>query len=343
MNNIIFGVTGQDGSYLSEILINKGEKVLGVKRRSSTHNTWRLEEAGVLGKENFTLIEGDVTDYASVSSIINSICGPSHIYNTAAQSHVATSFEQPLYTFNVNTVGVNNILEVIRKSVYRNFIKFLQCSTSEMFGDTLEKEGYQCEETKFNPKSPYAISKVAAHQLVNLYRDAYGIKGYCPITFNHGSPRRGEKFVEKKIVKYVVELYAALKLYKREGVQKTFPKLKLGNIYPCRDWTHAYDVCNAFYSIIHSDKPDDYIVASGKTHSISELLQIAFLYIGENWNDWVEIDQSLCRQSEVPFLLGNTQKIRNKLGWEPTYSFKELIHEMINKEMEKELNYKIER
>lgn len=343
-NAIIFGVTGQDGSYLSEYLLSEGYKVIGVKRRSSTNTEERL--CSVSNNENFHILTGDITDYASVSGIFSaskSIFGssPREVYNLAAQSHVAESFKQPLSTFDIDACGVVNILEVIRREYIDT--KFYQASTSEMFGDNfklqsksthtlnsgiIQTEMIQDESVAFSPRSPYAVAKVAAHNMVKLYRDAYGIFGCCGILFNHESPRRGEDFVTRKISLYVARLYKALK------DEKKIEKLKLGNLEAKRDWGHAKDYVKAMNMMMCHNKPDDYIVATGESHSVREFCNAAFSAIGQNYKDWVEVDENFIRPAEVPHLQGIRNKITEILGWEPETLFKDLVKEMVEKDIE---------
>ncbi len=331
---VIWGATGQDASYLAELLLNKKYKeVVGVKRRSSTNTTWRLSD--VINNENFTLIEGDITDPSSVNTIIRDY-QPNEIYNTAAMSYVGTSFEQPAYTFQVNTIGVLNILEAIRHISPNS--KLLQCSTSEMFGDNYTQyiidDKYQDEKTSFSPNSPYAVSKVAAHQLVDLYRRAYNIHANCSICFNHTGPKRGEEFVERKITKWVAQFVTSI-TFLNQGLPISKEKLHLGNLDAKRDFGHVKDYVNAFYLMLQQDEPSDYVIATGKTHSIQEILDIAFNCIGiDNWKKYVVIDPKFYRPIDVSYLLGSADKIKEKLGWEPKVQFKELIEEMVQNDIE---------
>lgn len=341
---IITGATGQDGYYLTKFLLLRDYRVIGIKRRTSSNAPTRLEQ--FFRNARFSLVEGDVSDYFSMANIIKPILespisvtsGPVEIYNLAAQSHVHTSFEQPAYTFKVNYEGVLNILEICRP--YKDRVRIYQASTSEMFGDNydrtvanpeLHEQGdwdliwprYQDEKTAFSPMSPYAVSKAAAHYLVNNYRKAYGLHASCGILFNHESPERGDQFVTQKICKYV----AALKYNKNRPLQN---RLKLGNLYASRDWGHASDYVRAMWLMLQQDKPDDYVVATGVTHTIVQFLDIAFSHIGEDWHKHVDIDQSFIRPSEVPYLCGNPRKIQN-IGWMSTYNLSDLIQEMIGK------------
>ena len=285
---LIFGVTGQDGSYLSDFLLDKGYRVVGVKRRSSTNTTWRVDH--LKDTENFSVIEGDITDPSSVTSIINEY-QPTECYNTSAQSHVHTSFEQPSYTFQVNTLGVLNILEAIRHN--SKHTRLVQCSTSEMFGNNADVYNdvenhndsnvvkYQSEDTKLNPVSPYGVSKVASHHLVSIYRDAYDLHASCAISYNHESPRRGEEFVTRKITKWIGEFESWRMVGRKSNINlrydnfdtmtvpshiyygmDCFPKLRLGNLDAKRDWGHAWDVVRGVWLMAQKDQPDDYILST---------------------------------------------------------------------------------
>lgn len=345
---LITGVTGQDGSILSEFLLDKGYKVYGLNRRTSTPNTSRLSLS--LQNKNFELVEGDVSDQNSIQNIINAI-KPTELYNLAAQSHVKTSFDQPSYTFQVNTLGTLNCLEAIRLCSPET--KFYQASTSEMFGSNYTtsvgfsySEGkrvetnYQNENTPFAPNSPYAVAKLAAHNLVRNYRDSYGLHASAGILFNHESPRRGAEFVTKKITNWITEFRAWRKkthmymdagddIQSREGT--LFPKLRLGNLDAKRDWGHARDYVEGMWSMLQQDKPDDYVLATGETHSIREFLAEAFGCVGiSDWEDYVVCDPKYYRPLEVSYLLGDYSKARKVLGWEPKTKFKELVKEMVN-------------
>ena len=353
---IIFGVTGQDGSYLSELLLSKSYEVIGVTRRVSTTNTQRLDH---LNNSNFKLIEGDLCDPSSVNQVI-SIYAPDECYCLAAQSHVGTSFTQPYYTFDVNARGPLLILEAIR--IHSPGTKFYQASTSEMFGSNYSHEvkgtflgmqegansfgydekdykveKYQDEQTQLSPNSPYAVAKVAAHNLVRVYRDSYGIHASAGILFNHESERRGEKFVTRKITKYIGELYR-MGIYGTPGEPISMPnnvvKLKLGNIDAVRDWGHARDYVEAMWLMMQQEKPDDYIIGTGEGHSVRDFLYEAFSLVGLQWQDFVEIDRDLYRPNEVPFLRCKWNKAREKLGWSPTITFKQLVKLMVESDIE---------
>jgi len=373
MKAIIFGITGQDGSYLAEFLLEKGYDVIGVTRRVSVDTLQRIGH--ILPQLN--IIEGDITDAFSVSNIINEE-KPDEIYNLAAQSHVGTSFKQPSLTWDVTAGGVLNILEAIRYSGRKEEIKFYQASSSEMFGKNFSKKGYaggikisydgrleadmgkkteplkfQDEDTPFAPQSPYAIAKLAAHHLVINYRDSYEIFGCSGILFNHESERRGEKFVTRKITKWIGDFlkwreFAGLEdetiltfsedsihVHPKADVIKTipkakFPKLRLGNLEARRDWGHAEDYVRAMWLMMQEDIPDDYVVATGHTHSIKEFLGAAFDLVGiSDWDKYVTIDPEFYRPAEVDYLLGSPSKAKTMLGWEPEVTFVQLVQRMV--------------
>lgn len=324
MNKIamITGITGQDGSYLLSSLLSRGYHVVGLYRRNSTDNFWRIQK--FLSNKMLTLEEFDLTDYSSINRIVNKY-NPNEFYNLAAQSHVATSFSQPINTFNINTNGVVSILEIIRSDSPKT--RFYQASTSEMFGSNFsissDRRKYQNELTNFSPQSPYAISKVSSHEMVRLYRESYGIYCCSGILFNHESPKRGENFVTRKITKYLGRLVNGL----------TSDKLKLGNINTYRDWGHAKDYVEAMRMMLNQPEPDDYIISTGETHSVKEFLKLAFDCVNLNYEDYIEIDPSLYRPAEVDFLLGDCSKAKRKLGWSPSINFEKLVSEMVESDI----------
>lgn len=360
---IIFGITGQDGAYLSKFLLDKDYKVVGVARRSSVDTTERLCMLNILSHDNFSLLEGDVTDYISVVKVLNSV-QPYEIYNLAGQTHVGTSFEQPMYTWQVNAVGCFNILEAVRNVVSKS--RFYQASTSEMFGNNYSLRVkpfcsseehdvlYQNEKTPFAPTSPYAIAKLAAHYAVDMYRKAYGLHASAGILFNHESPLRGENFVTRKITKWLGnftiwlqnhnidfhklitiekdEIYIPGRTHIDQGFQ--FPKLKLGNLKAYRDWGHAEDYVRAMWLMLQQDEPDDYVIATGETHSVMEFIREAFCVIGfggksdDYYMNFICIDPQFYRPSDVEFLCGDASKARKKLNWKPKIGFKELVSQM---------------
>jgi len=330
MKAIIFGITGQDGSYLAELLIEKGYEVVGITRRVSVPTLNRINH--ILPK--IKIVEGDITDAFSVSNVIKEE-EPDEIYNLAAQSHVGTSFKQPSLTWDVTAGGVLNILEAIRYSGIKDAIKFYQASSSEMFGKNYNlREGFaemikfQDEKTPFAPQSPYAIAKLAAHHLVRNYRDSYGIFACSGILFNHESERRGEKFVTRKITKWIGEFVAS-------GMDKEFPTLRLGNLDAKRDWGHAEDYVRGMWQMVQHKTPDDYVVATGETYSVREFLDIAFKYVGiDDWENLVVIDPEFYRPAEVDYLLGIPTKAKCVLGWEPHISFEKLVERMVDSDVE---------
>tara|TARA_R110000851_G_scaffold72028_1_gene159934 strand:- start:7721 stop:8749 length:1029 start_codon:yes stop_codon:yes gene_type:complete len=330
MRAIIFGITGQDGSYLAELLLKKGYEVVGITRRVSVPTLNRINH--ILPK--IKIVEGDITDAFSVSNVIKEE-EPDEIYNLAAQSHVGTSFKQPSLTWDVTAGGVLNILEAIRYSGRKDDIKFYQASSSEMFGKNYNlREGfaemikYQDEKTPFMPQSPYAIAKLAAHHLVRNYRDSYGIFACSGILFNHESERRGEKFVTRKITKWIGEFVAS-------GMNKEFPALRLGNLDAKRDWGHAEDYVRGMWEMVQHETPNDYVVATGETYSVRQFLDIAFKHVGiDDWQHLVVIDPEFYRPAEVDYLLGIPAKAKRVLGWEPHISFEQLVERMVDSDVE---------
>ena len=335
---LIFGVTGQDGSYLSELLIKKKYEVHGVKRRSSSINTKRVDhiyQDPHLKKRNFILHYGDVTDSTSVSEIVNKI-KPHEIYNLAAQSHVAVSFEVPEYTANADALGTLRILEAIKFHNLKKKTKFYQAGTSEMFGRVQTVP--QNEKTPFYPLSPYGVAKVYAHWITKNYREAYNIFASNGILFNHESPRRGETFVTKKIVSALCKI--------KFGKQK---KLFLGNLNSKRDWGHAKDYCYAMWLILQYKKPDDFIIATGKQYSIKQFINFTANQLNMNikWKGKglsekgynhkneaiIECDKNYLRPLDVNTLLGNSSKARKLLKWKPKININSLIKEMIDEEL----------
>lgn len=315
---LITGITGQDGSYLAEFLLDKGYEVHGIIRRASTFNTSRLDhiyqDPHEVGARLF-LHYGDLVDGQSVTNTVLKV-QPDEIYNLAAQSHVRVSFDTPNYTQDVTGAGALRVLEAARQLNKIKPVRVYQASSSEMFGDVMEVP--QTEATPFRPCSPYACAKVFAfHQTVH-YRDAYGLFACNGILFNHESPRRGETFVTRKITRAVGRI--------REGLQD---KLYLGNLEAKRDWGYAKEYVKAMWLMLQHDDPDDYVIATNETHSIREFLQLAFDSVDLNWEDHVEIDERYYRPSEVNLLLGDYSKARDILGWEPYTTFSGLIQIMV--------------
>ena len=333
---IVTGATGQDGSYLSELLLDKGYTVVGLRRRSSSEKGLeRIEH--LLNNDNFKLVEADITDSGCVNSLISEYM-PHEVYNLAAQSHVGTSFKQPSYTSQVNLQGPINFLEAIR--LLSPSTKFYQASTSEMFGKNYEvfaDTKYQKETTPFVPQSPYAVAKLAAHEMVRIYRDSYDLFACCGILFNHESERRGENFVTRKITKWIGEFVAS-------GQDEDFPALRLGNLDAHRDWGHAQDYVDAMYLMLQQDEPEDYVIATSETHSVREFLTEAFNEIGiTHFEPYVVIDPEFYRPCEVDWLLGHTGKAREKLGWRPKVSFQELVQRMVRSDIDAARKEKLER
>jgi len=315
----ITGITGQTGSYICELLLAKGYKVHGLKRRSSSLNTERLDHIYLDPHQgsNLELTYGDLADYSSLSSWVGDI-KPDLFFNMAAQSHVRVSFDVPEYTMDVTGTGVMRVLEAIRK--YSPKTRFLTASSSEMFGSSPPPQN---EDTKFRPRSPYGVAKVAGYYATVNYREAYGLHACNAISFNHESSRRGETFVTRKITRAATRI--------KLGLQQ---KLYLGNMDSKRDWSHAFDVADAMYKIISADKADDFVISSGEMYSVEEFAQVAFDKLGLDYNDYIEFDARYLRPSEVDALLGDSTKLRDELGWKPKYNFKSLVDEMLEGDME---------
>lgn len=318
---LITGITGQDGSYLAEFLLAKGYEVHGVVRRSSTMNRERIDhlhETTIGQSPAFHLHYGDLADSSSLQYILEDV-KPTEVYNLGAQSHVRVSFDMPEYTADVTGVGTLRLLEAIRRVVPKT--RFYQASSSEMFGGVQEQA--QSETTPFHPRSPYAVAKVYSFWQTVNYREAYGMHASNGILFNHESPRRGESFVTRKVT-----LAAARIKY---GLQK---KLYMGNLDSRRDWGFAGDFVEAMWLMMQQEKPDDYVVATGETHSVKELLEVAFAHVGLDWQEYVEIDPRFYRPSEVDFLLGDPAKAKKVLNWEPKVTFKGLIGMMVEADLD---------
>ena len=311
---LITGINGQDGSYLAEYLLEKDYKVYGIIRRNSVaeNQTLRLEE--VYKEISNNLEYGDLTDFSSLLKIIDKI-KPNHIYNLAAQSHVQISFQEPLYTTDSIVSGTLNLLEIIRTSSPET--KLYQASSSEMFGNSVDDDGYQRETTQMNPVSPYGAAKLCAYNNVQIYRKSYNIFASNGILFNHESPRRGVNFVTNKIVLGAVKI--------KKGLEK---ELKLGNLNACRDWGHAKDYVRAMNLILELEEPDDFICSTGETHSVKELCEYVFDRLGISMSK-IKVDKKFLRPYELEVLKGDCSKLKNKTGWEPNYSFENLIDEMI--------------
>ena len=316
----ITGVTGQDGSYLAELLLEKGYEVHGIIRRSSSFNTGRINHLAFDPHEpraHLRLHFGDMTDSGSLHSLIARI-QPDEIYNLAAQSHVRVSFDQPIFTSEVVAIGAVNLLEAVRQVGLP--VRFYQAGSSEMYGAA---EPPQNELTPFNPRSPYACAKVFAHYLTINYREAYGIFACNGMLFNHESPRRGETFVTRKITRAATRI--------KLGLQQ---KLYLGNLAAKRDWGYAPDYVQAMWLMLQQEKPDDHVIATGETHSVQEFLEKVFSLLELDWRTHVEIDPRYFRPTEVDVLQGDASKAREGLGWKPTVAFDQLVEIMVQQDLQ---------
>lgn len=314
---LITGITGQDGSYLAELLLQKGYEVHGLVRRTSTFNRSRIDALWTEPNRpdtRFFLHYGDLADSGSLTRLLLQL-QPDEIYNLAAQSHVRVSFDAPEFSMDINATGTLRLLEAIRDAGQRP--RFYQASSSEMFGKVLETP--QTERTPFYPRSPYAVSKVAAHWATVNYRESYGLHASNGILFNHESPRRGEAFVTRKITRAVAHI--------RAGLEQT---LYLGNLDARRDWGYAKEYVEAMWLMLQQDEPDDYVIATGETHSVREFLEEAFGYVGLDWRKHVAHDPRYLRPAEVDLLVGDASKARKKLGWEPKTKFKDLVRLMVD-------------
>jgi GDPmannose 4,6-dehydratase len=318
---LITGITGQDGSYLAELLLGKGYEVHGIIRRASSFNTGRLDpiyEDPHSSHSRLFLHYGDLTDASALSRLIGKI-QPYEIYNLAAQSHVRVSFDSPEYTTDVTAIGAVRLLEAIREAGIKP--RFYQASSSEMFGKV--EEVPQRETTPFYPRSPYGCAKVFAYWITVNYRESYGLHASNGILFNHESPRRGETFVTRKITRAVAHIQAGLQ-----------PKLFLGNLDAKRDWGFAREYVEAMWLMLQQPKPDDYIIATNETHSIREFLEAAFGHVGLDWRKHVEIDPRYFRPAEVDLLIGDYSKAKKQLGWEPKTRFADLVKMMVDADVE---------
>jgi GDPmannose 4,6-dehydratase len=311
---LITGITGQDGSYLAEFLLEKGYHVHGLIRRSSTINFERIAHL----QNQIDLIPGDLLDQSSLISALQAV-RPSEVYNLAAQSFVPTSWTQPVLTGEFTALGVTRLLEAIR--VVDPSIRYYQASSSEMFG--MVEKSPQDEETRFYPRSPYGIAKLYGHWMTINARESYGLFACSGILFNHESPRRGIEFVTRKVTYNVARI--------RLGLQS---KLKMGNLETERDWGFAGDYVRAMWLMLQQDKPDDYVIATGITHTVRRLLEVAFKHVGLDYQEHVEVDANLFRPAEVAHLRGNSAKAREKFAWEPTVHFEELVKMMVDSDIE---------
>ena len=317
-NALITGITGQDGSYLAELLLSKGYKVFGLVRRASTETFERIAHL----HDDITLIQGDLLDQYSLSQAIHQ-AEPNEIYNLAAQSFVPTSWQQPLLTGEFTGLGVTRVLEAMR--FVNPKIRFYQASSSEMFGKV--REVPQNEHTPFYPRSPYGVAKVYGHFITVNYRESYDLFACSGMLFNHESPRRGLEFVTRKVTDGV----ARIKL----GQQKD---LKLGNLDAQRDWGFAGDYVRAMWMMLQQDTPEDYVIATGVTHSVRDLVRVAFEHVGLNYEDYVKVDPAFIRPAEVDLLIGDPSKAKKQLGWEPEVSFEGLVAMMVDADLERVSN-----
>mgnify|MGYP005722046823 FL=1 len=319
MKAFITGVTGQDGYYLAKLLLEKGYEVHGIIRRSSNFNTDRLDSLiSEYGEDDtLKLYYSDLLDASSLNNLINSI-EPDEIYNLAAQSHVAVSFKNPLYSAQTSVIGPITLLEAVKNS--KKEIKYYQASSSEMFGGV--DESSLNENSKFIPKSPYAVGKVFAHEITKVYRESYGLFAVNGILFNHESPFRGETFVTRKITRAVGRI--------NNGLQN---KVTLGNLDAYRDWGFAGDYVNGMYLMMQHSMPDDWVLATGETHSVREFAELAFKEIGLNYEDYVVTDSRYQRPNEVNHLLGDPSKAKSELGWELKTSFSDLVKLMVEQDI----------
>jgi GDPmannose 4,6-dehydratase len=316
---LITGITGQDGAYLAELLLAKGYEVHGLARRSSTAdvNTTRLKWLGI--EKDVRIVDGNLTDLSGLARTMRDV-RPDEVYNLAAQSFVKSSWQQPILTGNVTGMGVTNVLEALRLEIPE--ARFYQASSSEMYG--LIQEPMQSEATPFYPRSPYAVAKLYGHWITVNYRESFGIHASSGILFNHESPLRGIEFVTRKVTDAVARI--------KKGMAK---ELRLGNIDAKRDWGHSKDYVRAMWLMLQQDKPDDYVVATGRTTTVRDMCRIAFEHVGLKMDDYLVIDPDLFRPAEVEVLLGNPAKAKQKLGWEATISLEEMICEMVDADLER--------
>jgi GDPmannose 4,6-dehydratase len=318
---LITGITGQDGSYLAELLLSKGYEVHGIIRRASTFNTGRLEpiyQDPHASDKRLFLHYGDLSDGSAMARLIQTVA-PEEVYNLAAQSHVRVSFDSPEYTADITGTGTIRLLEAIREVGIKP--RFYQASSSEMYG--MVQEVPQKETTPFYPRSPYGCAKVYSYWITVNYRESYGMHASNGILFNHESPRRGETFVTRKITRAVAHIKA--------GLQK---KLYLGNLDAKRDWGYAKEYVEAMWLMLQQDTPDDYVIATNETHSVREFLEVAFGHVGLDWKQYVELDARYNRPAEVDLLIGDYSKAKKKLGWEPKTKFVELTKLMVDADVE---------
>jgi len=311
---LITGINGQDGSYLAELLLEKGYEVHGTLKRNSVSENQTSRLGNVFDK--LKLHYADLTDLSSMVRVISEI-KPQEVYNLAAQSHVRISFDQPIYTANVTGLGTLNILEAVK--LVDPTIKIYQASSSEMFGNTIDNDGFQRETTPMNPVSPYGCAKVFSYNICRNYRNSYDMKIWNGILFNHESPRRGTNFVTNKVVKAAVRISLGLQ-----------DKLHIGNLSATRDWGHAKDYVYAMWLMLQSDRPDDYVCATGISHSVQDLCSYVFSSLGLDYSDYIVIDEKHFRPEELENLKGDSSKLRKELSWKPEHTFETMLDEMIN-------------
>ena len=311
---LITGINGQDGSYLAEFLLERGYEVHGTLKRNSVaeNQTTRLEH--IFNK--VTLHYADLTDLSSLIFVLQKV-RPNEVYNLAAQSHVRISFDQPIYTANATGIGVLNMIEAVR--LVDNSIKVYQASSSEMFGNSIDEDGFQRETTPLIPVSPYGCSKVFGYNIARNYRNSYGMFISNGILFNHESPRRGSNFVTNKVAKTAVEIKLGLR-----------DKLALGNLNATRDWGHAKDYVEAMWMILQLDQPDDFVCATGISHSVQDLVEHVFNRLELDWKEYITVDEKYLRPEELEDLKGDSSKLREKTGWNPEYTFEQMMDEMVD-------------
>jgi GDPmannose 4,6-dehydratase len=314
---LITGITGQDGGYLSKLLLDNGYRVFGLDRRTSTPTTERLQYLEIL--DRITLLDGDVTDQGSLVRALDA-AEPDEVYNLAAQSFVGSSWRQPVLTMEVNGIGAVKVLEAVR--LVNPKIRFYQASTSEMFG--LTSDPMQSETSQFHPRSPYAIAKLFAHWATINYRESFGLFACAGILFNHESPIRGIEFVSRKITDGVARI--------KHGVAKS---LRMGNLKAKRDWGFAGDYVRAMRLMLQAERPQEYVVATGRSISVEEFCRMAFAYVGLDWQEYVSVDPEISRPADVPALCGNASKAKTELGWQPTITLDELIAMMVEADLKR--------
>lgn len=313
---LITGINGQDGSYLAEFLLEKGYEVWGIVKRNSVSETQSTRIEHLRSTSKINLEYADLTDMASLVRVLQKI-QPDEIYNLAAQSHVRVSFDQPIYTANATGLGTLNLLEAVRMVSPNS--KIYQASSSEMFGNNIDEDGYQRETTPMNPVSPYGCAKVFSYNICRNYRNSYGMKICNGILFNHESPRRGTNFVTNKVVKAAVKI--------KLGLQE---KLSLGNLSATRDWGHAKDYVKAMWMMLQTDNPTDYVCATGVSHSVRDLCEYTFKKLGLDYKDYIIVDEKHMRPEELENLKGDSTKLREELGWVTEYTFETMLDEMIS-------------